>query len=166
MYVCMFKSCPLCSAHWKGVSKWVRGRAPLKVGPLSQPRGTINTAQCTGSYSHTHVCFLSQLYSLQLGVSCFLMFRGAVTHQAQEQDQPRKGVSTTDGTRGVGILDPLVGPLPGLSRTPFPWGATSKYTYINGKLSWAFKMVIICLFASLNQGKTQWAFYKGSNPPA
>ena len=34
----------------------------------------------SASYSRTYVRFLSQLYSRQLRVSCFLMFRGACTY--------------------------------------------------------------------------------------
>ena len=45
-----------------------------KVGPMSQPRGTIDTA--SRALDHTHAFnmhFLSQLYSRQLRVTCVLM---------------------------------------------------------------------------------------------
>ena len=45
-----------------------------KVGPMSQPRGTINTASCTLAHIYAlNLRFLSQLYSRQLTVSFVLM---------------------------------------------------------------------------------------------
>ena len=53
------------------------------MGPMSQHCGTIDTASCTlYILIHTYVRFPSELYSRQLRVSCFLMFRGAVAHRA------------------------------------------------------------------------------------
>ena len=45
-----------------------------KVGPMSQPCGTIDTASLTLYYTHAlNVCFVNQLYSRQLRVFCILM---------------------------------------------------------------------------------------------
>ena len=47
---------------------------PRLVGPMSQPRGTIDTVSRT--LDHTYALnerFLNQLYSRQLRVSCILM---------------------------------------------------------------------------------------------
>ena len=53
------------------------GEGPIKkVGPMSQPRGTFDTALCTLYHTHAlNVHFLKQLYSRQLRMSCILMWR-------------------------------------------------------------------------------------------
>ena len=52
------------------------------VGPMSQLRGTIDTASCMLECTNAHMCFPSRLYSRQLRVSCTLIYRGEVTHRA------------------------------------------------------------------------------------
>ena len=60
------------------------GEGPIKSGSnVPTPRYHQYRVTHAGSYSRTHVRFLNQLYSRQLRVSCFLMFRGAVTHRAR-----------------------------------------------------------------------------------
>ena len=70
MYVCMyvFIGVALC-----GITHGYGGPIMI-VGPMSRPRGTIDTT----SHTLDHTCalnvhFLNQLYSGQLRVSCFLM---------------------------------------------------------------------------------------------
>ena len=48
MYACMFRGCPLWNCPWKGAIQLGQGEGPIGlVGPLSQPRGTIDTASLT-----------------------------------------------------------------------------------------------------------------------
>ena len=62
-YVCIcievtFRGVPMeLGINWA----WVRG--PSKVGPMSQPRSTINAASRTLDQTHACMRFLSQLYS-------------------------------------------------------------------------------------------------------
>ena len=69
MYVCIevpFVKMPMGSGIQLG-----QGEGPIRlVGPISQPRGTIDTASLT--LAHTcalNVCFLNQLYFRQIRVS-------------------------------------------------------------------------------------------------
>ena len=58
--------------------KLVLGEGPNdKVGPMSQPRGTIDTASRTLICTNVEVRFLNQLYSRQLRVTCTLQAVGA-----------------------------------------------------------------------------------------
>ena len=83
MYVCMYKGCPSWNCPWDRASNWAWGRGPSKVGPMSQPRGTIDTPSRMLIHTNTHVHFLNQLYSRQLRVTCILMYRGAKSHRAR-----------------------------------------------------------------------------------
>ena len=61
-----------------------QGEGPIKSGPnVPTARYHRYRVTHTGSYLCTYVRFLSRLYSRQLRVSCFLMFRGARTHRAR-----------------------------------------------------------------------------------
>ena len=53
------------------------------VGPMSQTRSTIDTASRMLNRTNIQVCFLRQLYSRQLRVTCILIYRGAVSHQVR-----------------------------------------------------------------------------------
>ena len=67
-------------AHGIGHSNWPIGI----VGPISQPRGTIDTASLTLTHTCTLVCaFCSQLYSGQLRVSWDRMQEETGSHQAR-----------------------------------------------------------------------------------
>ena len=54
-----------------------------KVGPMSQLRGTIDTVSHTLIRTNADVRFLNQIHCRQLRVTCTLIFRGAVSHQAR-----------------------------------------------------------------------------------
>ena len=80
--VCMFRGCPLWSAHRKGV-QLAQGKEPIKSGSnFPTPHYQRYHVTQAGSYSQTYVPFLSQLYSRQLSVS---LFREAVTHRSHYQ---------------------------------------------------------------------------------
>ena len=58
------------------------GEGPFKSGSnIPTPRYHQYRVTHAGSHSRTYVRFLSQRYSRQLRVSCYLMFRGAVTQK-------------------------------------------------------------------------------------
>ena len=59
-------------------------RGKSKVGPISQPCGTVDIASHTLIRTNAYMCFPNQLYSRQLRVTCTLIYRGAVSHQARE----------------------------------------------------------------------------------
>ena len=65
---------------WKGGVQLSLGEGPSKVGPMSQPRGTINTVSRTLIRTNARVRFPNQLYSRQLRVT---IYRGAVSHRAR-----------------------------------------------------------------------------------
>ena len=56
-----------------------------KVGPMSQPCSIIDTASRTMICTNTQVRSPNQLYSRQLRVTCTLIYRGAVSHQANKR---------------------------------------------------------------------------------
>ena len=59
-----------------GVPTGPRGGTIIKVGPMSQPGGTLIR-------THAKMRFPNQLYSWQLRVTCILICRGAVSHRAR-----------------------------------------------------------------------------------
>ena len=62
MYVCMYRGRPSWRCPWDRAFQLGQGEGPIGlVGPISQPRGTNDTASLTGSYLRTCVRFLSQL---------------------------------------------------------------------------------------------------------
>ena len=66
----------------RGVQRGL-GEGPIRSGSNVQtPQYHWYRVTHARSYSRTYMHFPSQLYSRQLRVSFFLMFRGAVTHQA------------------------------------------------------------------------------------
>ena len=76
MYACIEVS--LCGVPMGSDVQLGLGEGPIGiVGPMSQPRGTIDTASRTLAHICTLVCaFCSQLYSGQLRVTCFLIYVG------------------------------------------------------------------------------------------
>ena len=76
MYLCMYVwRLPFMECPWNWASNWALRRGPSKVGPMFQPRGTIDTASCTLIRTKACVRFLNQLYSRKLRVTCTLIFR-------------------------------------------------------------------------------------------
>ena len=75
MYVCMYIGRPSWRYPWDRAFQLGQGEGPIGlVGPISQPRGTINTASLTLDHTYAlNVRFLNQLYFRQLWVSCILM---------------------------------------------------------------------------------------------
>ena len=67
---------------WK---RAVQGEGPIGLmGPISQPRGTIDTVSRTLLHTNTLLCvFCSIFYSWQLRAICILICRGAVSHRAR-----------------------------------------------------------------------------------
>ena len=76
MYVCMYvymhRGCPLWSCPLLWALQLRLGEGPIGiVGPVSQPRGTINTVSRTLDHIYAlNVRFLNQLYSRQPVSSC------------------------------------------------------------------------------------------------
>ena len=64
-----------------GVPTGLRGGTIGLVGPISQPRGTIDTASLTLIHTRAIMHILNQLYSRKLRVTCFLINRGEESHQ-------------------------------------------------------------------------------------
>ena len=76
MHVCMYgiEVALRGIAHGIGRPTWSEGGAHLKVGPMSQPHGYLQSCVThSGSYLHTWCAFCNQLYSRQLRVTCFLI---------------------------------------------------------------------------------------------
>ena len=76
MYVCMYRGRPSWNCPWNRAIQLGLGEGLVGiVGPISQPRGTIDTASRTLVHTRAlNVRFLNQLYSRQLRVSCVLMW--------------------------------------------------------------------------------------------
>ena len=74
MYVCMYRGRPSWRCPWDRAFQLGQGEGPIGiVGPISQPRGAIDTASLMLDHIYTlNVRFLIQLYSRQLRVSCVL----------------------------------------------------------------------------------------------
>ena len=83
MYVFRYRGCPSWNCPLLRAVQLSLGDRPInKVGPMSQPRGTIDTASRMLYHTHAlNVRFLTQLYSRQLRVTCTLMCRGAESHR-------------------------------------------------------------------------------------
>ena len=69
MYVCMYRGCHLWNCPRDRAFQLGLGEGPInKLGPMTKPLGTIDTASCTLIRTHACIHFLSQLYSRQLRV--------------------------------------------------------------------------------------------------
>ena len=74
LYVCMYRGYPLWNCPLLRAVQLGQGEGPIRiVGPMSQPHGYHGSCVThAGSYLYTWCAFCNQLYSRQLGVTCFL----------------------------------------------------------------------------------------------